>query len=329
MTRLPPFDSLVACEAVLRHGSMTAAAAELGITQSAVSHRLRRLEAFIGTPLLRRLRAGVQPTPAGTALMDGFAEVLDGMAGLRARSRAALAPARLRIGLGAALAQHWLVRRLPAFAARHPGIDIELTVFHTRAQALQQAGDVDLRIQWVKPEEARSSSTRRLLFREQVFPVCAPALLPGGRMLRDPAALAALPLLHKGPDADRRGRGPEAQGQEWEWRSWFRALGIAGRPQPVLRFEEIGTSIAAALEGAGVALGRSLLVHDALADGRLVRPLGPGWQMPSAKVHMALWPAALSGDARLQAFVAWLAAETGKTVAALDTPERPVRRRAG
>ena len=60
MQRLPPFDALVAFEAVLRHGSMTAAATELGVTQSAVSHRLRRLETFVGTPLLRRLRAGLR-----------------------------------------------------------------------------------------------------------------------------------------------------------------------------------------------------------------------------------------------------------------------------
>jgi LysR family glycine cleavage system transcriptional activator len=327
VTRLPPFDALVAFAAVLRHGSMTAAAIELGVTQSAVSHRLRRLEAFVGTPLLRRLRAGLQPTAAGMALAEGFDEILAGMAALRERSRAALGPSpRLRVGLGASLAQHWLVRRLPDFARRHPGIDVELVVFTSRAQAEARSGELDLRLQWVSPDEARASSTQRLLFREQVFPVCAPALL-GGRHapLRDPSRLAALPLIYKQAyEPDRRGRLPEKQGAEWEWTTWFRRLGIASRPRPVLQVDEIGTAVSAALEGAGVALARSLLVQDALADGRLVRPLGAGHTLPSGKVHMAVWPAALSGDARLRSLVDWLAAAAERTVT--ETLRPPGRR---
>lgn len=301
---MPPFDALIAFDAVLRLGSMTAAAAELGVTQSAVSHRLRRLEAFVGTELLLRRRAGLVPTPAGAALGEGLGEIFESMTGLRERSRVAAHPARLRIGLSAALAQHWLVRRLPDFGRRHPGIEVELAAFTTRAQAEARGGDLDLRIHWVKPEEARSSSTQRLLFREQVFPVCAPSLLK--RPLREPTRLAELPLLYKSAE--------NGQGAEWEWATWFQRLGIKVRPKPRLHFEEIGLAIAAALEGGGVALGRSLLVHDALADGRLIRPLGNGWAMPSSKVHLARWPAALSRDPQLRAFVDWLAAEAARTV---------------
>jgi LysR family glycine cleavage system transcriptional activator len=318
MRPLPPFDALLAFDTVLRLGSMTAAAAELGVTQSAVSHRLRRLEAFIGTDLLVRRRAGLTPTPAGAALAQGLGDIFEGMAALRERSRLAARPARLRVGLGAALAQHWLVRRLPDFSRRHPGIEIELAIFATRAQAEARGGDLDLRIHWVKPEEARNSSTQTLLFREQVFPVCAPAVLKNAGLkkpLRDPARLAELPLLYKSAEA---GLGESKQGEEWEWTTWFQRLGIKARPKPRLRFEEIGLAIAAAVEGGGVALGRSLLVHDALKDGRLVRPLGDGWALPSAKVHMARWPAALSKDLRLHTFVDWLASETRRTVAEPD-----------
>ncbi|WP_341895177.1 LysR substrate-binding domain-containing protein [Ferrovibrio terrae] len=305
MRPLPPFDSLVAFDAVLRHGSMTAAASELGITQSAVSHRLRRLETFIGTPLLLRRRAGLSPTPAGTALAEGLGDVFDSMAGLRDRCRATTAPARLRVGISAALAQLWLVRRLPAFARRHPGIDVELVIFTTKAQAEARSGDIDIRVLWKKPDEARNTSTQRLLFREQVFPVCAPSVL--AKPLRDPKAIATLPLLYKAVE--------EGQTPEWEWSTWFKRLGIAGKPKTSLRFGDIGTAISAALEGAGVVLARSLLVHDALGDGRLIRPLGPQWQMPAEKAHVVRWPAALSGDLRVRAFAAWLAAEAEKTVA--------------
>ncbi|MFN4277378.1 MAG: LysR substrate-binding domain-containing protein [Ferrovibrio sp.] len=305
MRPLPPFDSLVAFDAVLRHGSMTAAASELGITQSAVSHRLRRLEAFIGTSLLLRRRAGLSPTPAGSALAEGLGDVFDSMAGLGERCRAATTPGRLRVGIGAALAQHWLVRRLPAFARRHPGIEIELVIATTQAQMKARSGDCDLSVLWVRPEEARNTSTQRLLFREQVFPVCAPSVLR--KPLRDPAQLATLPLLYKGTE--------EGNTPEWEWSIWFKRLGIAGKPKTSLRFVDIGTAVTAAIEGGGVVLARSLLVDDALKDGRLVRPLGPGWGMPCSKVHLVRWPAALSGDLRVRAFVAWLAAEAEKTVA--------------
>src|SRR3546814_7286608 len=94
----------------------------------------------------------------------------------------------------------------------------------------------------MKPEDARSRSTQRLLFREQVLPVCAPSLLGGQTVpLGDPAQLAALPLIYKqAHEPDRRGRAPEKQSAEWEWTTWFRRLGIAGRPKPVLQVDEIG-----------------------------------------------------------------------------------------
>jgi LysR family glycine cleavage system transcriptional activator len=304
MRPLPPFDALVAFDAVLRLGSMTAAAAELGVTQSAVSHRLRRLESFVGTDLLLRRRAGLAPTPAGTALAEGLGDIFAGMADLRDRCRIAAKPARLRVGLGAALAQHWLVRRLPDFSRRHPGIEIELVIFTTKAQSEARSSEMDLRILWVTPEEARNTSTQRLLFREQVFPVCAPSVLK--KPLRDPARLADLPLLYKSAES--------GQGQEWEWTTWFRLLDLDIKPKPRLRFEEIGLAITAALEGAGVALGRSLLVHDALQDSRLVRPLGDAWSLPSVKVHLARWPARLSADLRLRSFVGWLADQAAATV---------------
>ena len=305
MRTLPPFDALVAFDTALRHRSMTRAAAELGMTQSAVSHRLRRLEAFVGTPLLNRSSDGLSATPAGAELANGLGELLDGLADLRGRCRALVMPSGLRVAVGSALADYWLVRRLPRFTRRHRKLEIELGIVENELQA--RAADADLQILWQPIETARSTSTQRLLFHEQVFPVCRPQLLPGGRMLRDPRGLADLPLVHKGPPG---GRG---QGAEWSWPVWFARLGIEGRPPAGLRFAALGTAIAAALEGAGVVMARSLLVHDALADGRLVRVLPEKWDMPSSKAHIVRWPAALSTDQRVQKFVDWLTAEARST----------------
>lgn len=305
MRSLPPFDALVAFDTALRHRSMTLAAAELGMTQSAVSHRLRRLEAYVGAPLLHRSPTGLHATPAGTALASGLADLLDGLSDLRARCRAVAVPSGLRVGVGAALADYWLVRRLPAFAAANAGMEVELTIVESEAEL--RAPDIDVHILWQPAATARSSSTQRLLFQEQVFPVCVPGLLPGGRTLRDPQALATLPLLHKG----KPGRG---QGAEWSWPVWFERLGIAGKPPAAaLRFGTIHTAIAAALQSAGVVMARSLLVHDALNDGRLVRVLPSSWDMPSSKAHVVRWPAALTGDERVSRFVKWAVAEAERT----------------
>jgi LysR family glycine cleavage system transcriptional activator len=306
MRSLPPFDALVAFDTALRHRSMTRAAVELGMTQSAVSHRLRRLEAFVGAPLLLRSSTGLRATPTGISLAEGLTDLLDGLADLRARCRATAAPAELRVGVGAALANYWLVRRLPGFAAENPGIAVELAIVESEAQP--RVPDVDVQILWTPVAVARAASTQRLLFEEQVFPVCDPRLLPQGRRLVDPAALAELPLLHKGTP----GRG---SGVEWSWQVWFERLGIAGPPPAGLRFGTIGTAIAAALEGAGVVLARSLLVHDSLAEGRLSRVLPETWDMPSSKAHIVRWPGALANDERVRQFVAWLTAEASTTVA--------------
>ncbi|MGE0713943.1 MAG: LysR substrate-binding domain-containing protein [Alphaproteobacteria bacterium] len=303
MRSVPPFDGLIAFDATLRLGSTTAAAAELGLTQSAVSHRLRKLDGFLGGRLLRRSAGGLSPTPAGAALAAALKPILDDMAELRALCRAMATPGTLKVGVGQALADHWLVRRLPRFAGAHPGIAIELAAVESEAR--MRSLDPDVLVAWSPVAEARATSTRRLLARERVFPVAAPALLPGGRPLTDPQALRRLPILHKGPI--------DGSGVEWSWTTWFDRLAIPGGPPPGPRFTTIGTTIAAALQGTGVALARTLLVHDALAEGRLVRVLAPEWDMASAKAHFVRWPAALAGDARVAAFACWLAAEAAET----------------
>jgi LysR family glycine cleavage system transcriptional activator len=89
MARLPPFDGLIAFDATVRHGSMTRAASELGLSQSAVSHRIRRLaELIMGMPLLQRSGSGLKPTEVGEAMADGLTALLADLAGpARAYSR--------------------------------------------------------------------------------------------------------------------------------------------------------------------------------------------------------------------------------------------------
>ncbi|MGJ4936238.1 LysR substrate-binding domain-containing protein [Bradyrhizobium oligotrophicum] len=301
MRSLPPFDGLVAFEATARHRSMTLAATELGLTQSAVSHRLRKLETYLGAKLFNhRSGTGLSPTTAGTSLLTEIVGLLDEMALLRARYRAAAQPAVLKVGVSAALSHYWLVRRLPGFLSRHGDVGVELVVAESEAQA--RAADVDLQVLWLPKAAARASSTQRLLFRERVFPVAMPRLLPRGRALHDVRNLANYPIIHKG----RAGRD---DGAEWSWPAWFERLGLGAEAPVGIRVDTISLALAAAIEGAGVALGRSLLVHDALAERRLTRVVSAEWDVPSSKVHVVRWPAVLSSDTRVRFFTNWLASE--------------------
>ena len=302
--RLPPFGPLIAFDAVARHRSFTRAADELGVTQSAVSHQVRRLEDFLGVQLLKRLNPGVELTDDGARLQADLAPLLDGIAGLEPSLRRRPRRQTLRLGAGSSLAAWWLVRRLRAFRALHSDIEIDFVPVESEA-----VGEplLDVRILWTTLAESRATSLQAPLFRERVFPVCAPSVLPGGKPLSDPAALLDLPLIQKGL----------APTGEWSWPCWFRTLGIKRTEPRGLVLGDMGLCLTAAVEGAGVAIGRSLLVADAIGDGRLVPALATAPDMPSTKVHIARWSPDLVGDRNTQVLVSWLAQaaeETGRIV---------------
>lgn len=297
MRRLPPFPALVAFEAVARHGSFTRAAAELHLTQSAVSHRIRVLEAHFSARLVDRLNPGLRLTPAGAALLPDVTAALDMLAGVRPAVTGE--PRRLRLGVGSALATWWLARRLPAFAVAVPGVAIDLVPYASAEEAARLP--VDVTIRWVPTAEAVVTPTQQPLPQERVFPVCHPSLLPHGRPLASPEELRSLPLLHKGPGGEDAPPGPE-----WSWANWLDPS--RSPPRPAFRFRDVGQALAAAADGAGFALGRSLLVQDAIADGRLARALPADHDRASTKAHVIRWPAALGGDRDVHALVAWLTA---------------------
>jgi LysR family transcriptional regulator, glycine cleavage system transcriptional activator len=192
MRRLPPFPGLVAFDAVLRHGSVTQAAAELGLTQSAVSHRLRGLEENFGVPLLERLNPGLRPTGAGERLAREIAPLLATLAGLRETVSGERASRPFRIGVSGALLAWWLSPRLPDLAAAFPALTIEVTTWDSRLGAAQ--GETDLALHWI-PREAQGGSRSEVPFpAESVFPVAAPVLrrssLDGSRRGTPPTASA-------------------------------------------------------------------------------------------------------------------------------------------
>lgn len=313
--RMPPFAGLLAFESVLRHGSMTLAGDELGLTQSAVSHRIRALEEFFGVPLLERLNPGLRATDTGARLARELAPLLGTLAGMRRRIAGRAGPRVFRLGLSTSLLAWWLSPRLPALCDAFPDMSIEVVTWDTATEAAR--AEVDLALLWL-PHTDRMDDACELPFpSESVFPVAAPKLL---RAIRPGEDWQALPLLAKG----RRG---EETGREWSWATWLRK----GLGREALRFRDIGSSLQAAVDGNGVALGRSLLVADALRQQRLVRLAGPGeahgcskrqvarWRDPQDETaeHMAAWLASSAREAAAEkrTWADTVAPETSKNVA--------------
>jgi LysR family glycine cleavage system transcriptional activator len=291
---------MVAFEVVARLGNMTSAARELGLTQSAVSHRIRRLEYFMGRRLFERNGPTLNLTSSGATLRAEVQELLARSAQLRERCIADEAQSVLRIGAYGALADHWLVRRIKGFTDAHPDIVLEVALIENETP--ERFATADVRIGWVpfSEAEAKSTSTQMTLYREHVFPVGAPSLLAGIGRHPSYEALASLPLLHK--------QSP-GQGPEWGWDSWFDRLDLGTPSRETMRFSSIGPVISAAIGGTGLALARSMLVQDALQDRRLVRVLPQELDMLSSKVHVLRWPTWRIGNPRVRAFVKWFSNE--------------------
>jgi LysR family glycine cleavage system transcriptional activator len=299
MRRLPPFDELVAFEAVARHLSFTRAAEELCITQSAVSHRIRRLEQHFAVSLVQRKKGDIALTEAGLAMLPGLVAALENLSQLgRPDGR------RLRVAAASALCTWWLAGRLPQFMAQRPGVSVELVPIDSVQSPIP---DVDVRVLWIASGQEDTRSRQAPLFVEAVFPVCSPSLLPDGRPLRDASQLLRLPLLHKASNSTG----------EWSWSVWLERLGVSASPQArsELSCADMGLVMSAAVSGAGVALTRSLLAHDALVSQRLVPALAEVAPMASVKHHVARWPASKAADADVLAFVEWLVEEARVTLA--------------
>ena len=190
--RLPPLGSLRAFEAAARHESFAKAADELAVTPAAVSQQIRLLEADLGVSLFRRLPRGLVLTQAGRSALPelgkAFAHLARAVEGVRGGSL--VGP--LVVSVIPSFAGRWLVPRLGGFVAAYP--EIEITVRAELRNVDFAREDVDLGIRYGKG--IYPGLETRLLLTEEVFPVCAPALLAGERPLRRLDDLRHHTLLH-------------------------------------------------------------------------------------------------------------------------------------
>ena len=288
--RLPPLNSLRAFESAARLLSFTRAADELAVTQSAVSHQVKTLEDWAGLPLFRRDGRAVALTEAAQKFLPAVTQARDQLA-LAGRKLQAVDPGQgwLTVAVMPSFAGKWLVPRLSGFRAKHPNIDVWLATFEAQSGAL--GPDVDMAIRYGR-EEWPGLTTIKFLS-EELFPVCAPSV---AAQLKDPADLVRTTLLH---DELRE-----------DWTMWLRAAGVttvdATRGPG---FDDSGLLIQAAIEGLGVALGRSVLVKGDLNAGRLVRPFATS--LPGGSSYALVYPPELANAPKVKAFREWLLAEAG------------------
>ncbi len=270
LLRMPSLDLVRGFVAVGRRMSISLAAQDLCLTQSAVSKQVHALETLLGVKLLVRGHRSIAFTAEGERLFrsaDGAVQQLqDVMGGIRQSGEQR--PVTLSASIG--MTGLWLLPRLGRVQKLHPGVDVRVSS-NNRLADMRNDG-IDLAIRYTTPALAPAGAV--WLFGETVAPVVHPSL--GLASLASARALSGLCLLAF----------DDPQHPWLQWNDWLAAVGWAdARPQAMLHFNQYDQLIQAALAGQGVALGRLELIQPLLDDGRLARVEAPAPAQPSGHAY--------------------------------------------
>ncbi|RCW20800.1 LysR family glycine cleavage system transcriptional activator [Ciceribacter lividus] len=249
---LPSLSLLAAFEAAARTGSITAAAKELDLTQSAVSRQIKALESQIGVDLFVRERQTIRLTVAGESYAHEIREALRRISSASLNLRANPRGGTLNLAILPTFGARWLAPRLGRFLDANPGITINLV---TRLSPFDFRLDaIDAAIHFGQPIWPGAELT--LLMKETTIPACSPAF-KAAHKIEQPADLLNVPLLHltTRPDA---------------WEKWFARSGVHAESVHGMLFDQFATASQAAMGGLGVALLPVFLIREELRRGELV-----------------------------------------------------------
>ena len=298
LRRLPPLNALKSFEAAARHESFTRAAEELCVTQGAVSHQVKALEAELGIRLFNRERQRLVITQAGREYLVVVRHALDWIAVGTERVVQRQSTGTLTVSTSPDFATKWLVHRLDRFAEVHP--DIDLRIFAAMHHVDFAREDVDIAVRhgdgnWAGLDVAR-------LCPEQLFAVCSPKLFSGRHRMRQPSDVLKFPLLHLN---DRK-----------DWSRWLEAAGVGSvELSHGLVLNRASMIIDAAVDGQGVALARTALAAWDLINGRLIRPFDIALRL--SKTYWVVCPKATSTLPKIAIFREWLLAEAAQDLRSL------------
>ncbi|MGF6109950.1 LysR family transcriptional regulator [Pseudomonas sp. ADAK2] len=248
-----PLNALRAFEASARHLSFTRAAVELCVTQAAVSHQVKSLEAQLNVTLFKRLPRGLMLTSEGETLLPVLRESFDRIAETLERLEGGHYRDVLTVGAVGTFAVGWLLPRLADFQAKHPFIDLRLSTNNNRVDVAAEGLDYAIRFgagAWHGIEAVR-------LIEAPLSVLCVPEI---ARQLREPADVSGQTLLRSY--------------RTDEWPDWFAASGLstlAAAPRSIV-FDSSLAMMEAALQGAGVALAPPLMFARQLAAGAIEQP---------------------------------------------------------
>ncbi len=274
MRKLPPLRALHAFEAAARHHSFAAAANELGVTPTAISHQIRQLEEACGVKLFQRRPRPLLLTSAGTRLYPALRNGFDALATAMALLAEEDAQTPLRVTSPNAFASKWLVPRLPKW--REENLTVALEIIGTDAVLDVRAGATDVAIRYARKPPLDLMAHE--VFRDTFVPVCSPRLLEQHGPIERAADLLRFPLIHY----DWINSDPDAP----TWRQWLAvARSIDPDFNPLekawdLSFSEELHAIDAVIGGQGVAICSDVVVSNELRSGQLVKahPLAlPGY----------------------------------------------------
>ncbi|MEX0365096.1 MAG: LysR substrate-binding domain-containing protein [Ruegeria sp.] len=250
---LPSLPALRAFDAAARLGSFRAAAEQLSVSATAVSHHIRGLEQQLGRRLFDRTGRTVALTEDGKKLSEATRQAFGLLEGAVDALREA--PRKVvRIAAGPIFTARWLMPRIGEFWERHP--DLELEFLPSYRPGDLATGSADIVIRWERVQDMPANATK-LLELEPVV-VASPAFVERYGPFGDPGDLLSVPILH--------------QRNHWGWLDWFSAQGV--KSSDALRgalFEDANVMLRGAAEGQGAIVGWLPLIEQDLRDGRIVR----------------------------------------------------------
>jgi DNA-binding transcriptional LysR family regulator len=290
---LPPFNCLIAFEAVARHGSFTKAAAEMHLTQGAISRQITQLEGFLGRALFIREHRSIRLTIAGEQYASGVRFVLEQCAQTTQAVMKQRGNYELTVACSSGIASHWLVPRLPDFREKHSKIRFRLLVRDTLSSLTPAEFDVGIYYQ-----RALSSPlfTGQYLFGAESYPVCAPGFLKTPIIRPHELIQHTLLMLEDVP-------------RQWmSWQEWLRAHDTPLENDVVtIRANSYPILVQMAVAGQGIVLGTKHLINNMTDRGLLVRATSESVINDGA--HYVLLPSERSATHSAQVFHDWLLAQ--------------------
>lgn len=285
---LPSLPSLLALESLDRLGTASAAAAELNLTQGAISHQLKVLQDQLGVQLTTRTSGRLHLTPAARDYVTEVRRALTTLAAASLTLRANPTGGALNLAILPAFGMHWLAPRLATFARKHPEVTVNLS---TRLQPFDFAtSQFDAAIHYGRQDWPGAAYLH--LMEEQVLAVAAPALLP--TPLQQASDALTLPLL-------------QLQSRPGDWSRWLATHNLPPDRPPAMLFDQFATMAQAAIHGLGAAILPLFFIEQDLAAHRLTPLFGPA--TPATGAYYLVWPANRPPRAPLASFIAWLTSE--------------------